>query len=135
MISFRFHLVSIVAVFLALAIGIIVGSTVIDRAIVEGLRNRVDEVSANLDERQAANDALSGEVDQLQTWVTDAGPFAVDGRLQGAFTVLITDAGVDEGPVDRTLELLDQAGARVRGVLTVDGSWTLGDDETRAALA
>ena len=38
MISFRFHVVSITAVFLAIAIGVVVGSTYVDGAIVDGLR-------------------------------------------------------------------------------------------------
>jgi len=135
LISFRFHIVSIVAVFLALAIGIVVGSTVIDRAIVEGLRNRVDEVSDNLDERQADNDALQQEVDDLTDFTNESAPLSVDGRLADTVTVVVTDDGVDRDPVDRTIELLGQAGSTVRGVLTIDGSWTLDDDETQAALA
>lgn len=135
MISFRFHVVSIVAVFLALAIGIVVGSTVIDRAIVDGLRSRVDEVSANLDERQAENDALAEDVDRLETWVSEASPFSVTDRLGGTFTVVVADRGVDQGPIEATIELLEAAGATVRGRLTVDGSWTLEDDEARAAMA
>lgn len=135
MISFRFHIVSIVAVFLALAIGIVVGSTVIDRAIVEGLRNRVDEVSDNLDQRQADNDALQEEVDDLTDFTDQSAALSVDGRLAGTVTVVVTDDGVDRDPVDRTIELLGQAGSTVRGVLTIDGSWTLEDDEAQAALA
>jgi len=135
LISFRFHMVSIVAVFLALAIGIVVGSTVIDRAIVEGLRSRVDEVSDNLDERQAANDELQGEVGALTEFTDQAAALSVDGRLTDTVTVVVTDAGVDREPVDRTIELLARAGSTVRGVLTVDGSWALEDDLTQAALA
>ena len=128
-------MVSIVAVFLALAIGIVVGSTVIDRAIVEGLRSRVDEVSDNLDERQAANDELQGEVGALTEFTDQAAALSVDGRLTDTVTVVVTDAGVDREPVDRTIELLARAGSTVRGVLTVDGSWALEDDLTQAALA
>jgi hypothetical protein len=135
LISFRFHIVSIVAVFLALAIGIVVGSTVIDRAIVEGLRNRVDTVSNNLDERQAANDELETQVDQLEGFVGDAAAITVDGRLAGTVAVVITDEGVDRDPVDQTIELLAQSGSTVRGVLTIDNSWTLEDPEQQAALA
>lgn len=128
-------MVSIVAVFLALAIGIVVGSTVIDRAIVEGLRSRVDEVSDNLDERQAANDELQGEVDDLTEFTDQSAALSVDGRLTDTVTVVITDDGVDRDPVDRTIELLAQAGSTVRGVLKVDASWALEDDATQAALA
>jgi hypothetical protein len=135
LISFRFHIVSLVAVFLALAIGIVVGSTVIDRAIVEGLRNRVDEVRNNLDERQAANDALQAQVDDLEAFANDAAAFTVDSRLPGTVAVVVTDEGVDRDPVDRTIDLLGQAGSTVRGVLTVDSSWVLDDPEQAAALA
>ena len=135
MISFRFHIVSIVAVFLALAIGIVVGSTVIDRAIVEGLRNRVDEVRDNLDERQAANDELQGQVDDLTDFTNQSALLSVDDRLAETVTVVVTDEGVDREPVDRTIELLGQAGSTVRGVLTIDGSWTLEDEDAQAALA
>ena len=53
MISFRFHVVSLTAVFLAIAIGVIVGTTYVDRAVVENLEHRIDTVSENLDERRA----------------------------------------------------------------------------------
>jgi hypothetical protein len=135
LISFRFHIVSIVAVFLALAIGIVVGSTVIDQGIVDTLENRVEDVRGNLREREEANDRLSGQVNDLQNFVDDSAAFSVDGRLNGTVAVVVTDRGIDDGPVDRTVELLGQAGAAVRGVLTVQPSWDLADEERRTNLA
>ena len=44
MINFRFHLVSLVAVFLALGLGILVGSTVIDQGIVNRLDSEINHV-------------------------------------------------------------------------------------------
>ena len=41
-ISFRYHLVSIVAVFLALALGIVVGTTALNGPITKDLRNQVE---------------------------------------------------------------------------------------------
>jgi Copper transport outer membrane protein, MctB len=135
LISFRFHIVSIVAVFLALAIGIVVGSTVIDRAIVEGLRNRVDEVSDNLDQRRADNDRLSEQVDGLEGWITEAGPAIGDDRLSDTVSIVVTEDGVDRDPVDATTDMLTEAGSTVRGVLTLDPSWALDDPELQAGLA
>ena len=135
MISFRFHVISVVAVFLALAVGIVIGSTVIDQTIVGGLRDRVEDVRANLDARQEANDRLSEEVDHLEAFVEDGGALAVEGRLDDTAAVVITDRGIDGGPVERTVALLGQAGAGVRAVLTLDDSWTLEEAETREALA
>ncbi|HYH28079.1 MAG TPA: copper transporter, partial [Actinomycetota bacterium] len=45
MISFRFHLVSLVAVFLALGLGILAGTTVLDRQIVSQLERQTDRLS------------------------------------------------------------------------------------------
>ena len=42
MINFRFHIVSLIAVFLALALGIVMGATVVNRAIVDRLNRHSD---------------------------------------------------------------------------------------------
>ena len=46
MINFRFHIVSLIGIFLALALGIVIGAGVIDRGIVDTLDNRLDNVEA-----------------------------------------------------------------------------------------
>ena len=47
MIDFRYHLVSIISVFLALAVGIVVGTTALNGVIVDDLRQRVDGLAAD----------------------------------------------------------------------------------------
>ena len=42
MINFRFHLVSLIAIFLALALGVVIGAGVIDRGVVDTLDNRLN---------------------------------------------------------------------------------------------
>jgi hypothetical protein len=134
-ISFRYHLVSLVAAFLALAVGIVIGSTLADRAIVDGLRSRVESVSANLDERQAANDRLQAENDRLSAYVEDgSGRFVAD-ELTGQSVVVVVEQGVDGGAVDRTVGLLGEAGALVRARVDVRPDWVLDDPETRTELA
>jgi hypothetical protein len=135
LISFRFHLVTIVAIFLALAVGVVVGSTVIDQGIVDTLENRVEDVRANLEARERVNDELRQEVEDLESFVEDSARFSVTGRLTDAVAVVVVDRGIDNAPVDRTIELLDQAGAAVRGVLTVQPAWDLDDEERQASLA
>ena len=69
MISFRYHIVSIVAVFLALALGIVVGTTALNGPITKDLRRQVNDAK---DQR----DALAAQVKVLQGQVDDAGQFA-----------------------------------------------------------
>jgi hypothetical protein len=134
-ISFRFHLVSLVAAFLALAVGIVIGTTLADRAIIDGLRSRVDTVSANLDERQAANERLQAENEGLRDYLDQAGAGLVDDDLTGQPVVVVSAAGVDGDVVDRTVARLQDAGAEVRGRVGVRPEWALDEPELRAELA
>src|SRR5215217_980372 len=102
MLTFRYHLVTLVAVFLALAVGVVVGSTFVGPAVVESLRNQVDDVSATLDERKAANDRLSDQNEQLQEVIDEAAPYAVEGRLDGTSVLVVADRGVSEDVVVQT---------------------------------
>ena len=55
MIDFRYHLVSIVAVFLALAIGIVVGSTALKPAVLSGLQKTANAEKKRIDALYAQN--------------------------------------------------------------------------------
>ena len=59
MINFRFHVVSLIAIFLALALGVVIGAGVIDRGVVDTLNSRLDRVEAKSDRIQSENDKLS----------------------------------------------------------------------------
>ncbi|MEZ5169715.1 MAG: copper transporter [Acidimicrobiia bacterium] len=135
MINFRFHLVSLIAVFLALALGIVIGSTLIDRAIVDALRNRIDTVESNLDDRVAANDALRSEVDRQQEYVDGSAPYALDGRLSEVPVVVLAAAGVDDDIVSDTVDALRQAGGSVPGIVWLTDAWSLDSDDEVEALA
>ena len=56
MINFRFHLVSLIAVFLALAVGIVMGYGVLGQPTVDTLQRRIDNVEANANRIRREND-------------------------------------------------------------------------------
>src|SRR5260221_13324960 len=99
MINFRFHLVSLVAVSLALAVGIVVGASIVNRAIVDGLNNRIDKVEKNADTQRNANRALSASAQQLQSYLQTAAPYVVEGRLTAVPVVVVAERGVDRTAV------------------------------------
>jgi hypothetical protein len=135
MISFRFHIVSITAVFLAIAIGVIVGTTYVDRAVVDTLETRVDRVSKNLDARQAEIDDLSDQVHDLRGYAGASAPFAVSGRLHDVPLVLVAVRGVSSDAANQTVALARKAGASVPGVAWLEEKWTLSDAADHDALA
>lgn len=93
MISFRYHVVSIVAVFLALALGVVVGTTALNGPITTDLRNKVDA----LNKAHAADSQQSQQLQQqLNTSNQFAGTFAskvVAGALTGEQVIMISMPG------------------------------------------
>lgn len=111
MINFRFHVVSIVAIFLALAVGVVFGSTVVDSEIVKGLRSDIRTSELEVSRTRAENERLKSVNDRHQGYMESTAPFAVDARLDGDAVLLIAERGIDEAVVDDQRVLLEIAGA------------------------
>lgn len=135
MINFRYHLASLIAVFLALALGVVVGSTVVDRAIVSGLRDRVDSVEKNAERRKAENDQLRSDLGRSQGAMGSLAPYALAGSLRGSNVAIVAVRGIDSAPVQETTNLVQQAGARSPGVLWLEGAWDLANRNDVDAVA
>jgi hypothetical protein len=135
MISFRFHLVSLVAVFMALGLGILAGTTVLNRGIVAQLERQTNDLLQQT-ERDRANVArLEGRVRQLEEYGEQTLPYLVDGRLSGQDAVLITQEGTDDTAINRVVEGLEAAGAEVKALLSVGARMALPAEDDRQDLA
>jgi hypothetical protein len=134
MINFRFHVVSIIAIFLALALGVVIGAGVIDRGVVDALDNRLDTVEARSERIKDENSALSTANDQLSGAIGDLQPFAVSGRLPGDDVGVIAVRGVDGDRVTATITSLQQADATATGTLWLEDKWKLDNEDDVKAL-
>ncbi len=123
MISIRYHVFSLVAVFLALTIGLAAGSTVVKESIVDNLRDNQDRLESELDELQAANAELELRVARLEQ--TDLrlryeGPAVLlDARLLGMTVVLVTGEGLDDQVRADVRQTFTDAGAEAAGEIEV----------------
>lgn len=135
MISFRFHLVSLIGVFLALSIGIAIGATVVNEATVSQLENQVDAVDERAKTTNAANDRLRADVERWESFAEQAGDELVQGRLGGTDVLLVGVQGIDRGPVDRLRQSIVAAGARVQGTVWFTSKLKLDDPAHVNALA
>src|SRR5205823_935336 len=122
-INFRYHLVSLIAVFLALAIGIVAGSTVIKESILDQTQQNLDQAEKNLKQIEDTNAALQAELDQLKSrddalqraGVADL----LDGRLAGMSVLFVKVDGVDDNVATALRRSFDGAGATVIGTVTL----------------
>lgn len=115
MVDFRYHVVSIVAVFLALGIGIVFGTTVIDRALLENLDRNVTRLTADKRELEAERRELTERIADAEAWGEAVAPTLVRGVLSGERVVVVAAPGVDKGLRDGVAEQLGDAGATVVG--------------------
>jgi Copper transport outer membrane protein, MctB len=127
MINFRFHIASLIAIFLALALGVVMGSTVIDRAIVDGLRSRINLVEDNVDKERARNNDLQDQVDNLNLYTAQSAAYAVRNELNDQSVDIVAERGLDEEAVTAQADMLRGAGATVPGVLWLESAWNLTD--------
>ena len=135
MISLRYHIVSLVAVFLALALGIVVGSTVLQEGTVSVLRATSERVRQESDRNSRENVSLRQEVSRLQSFGVSVLPELVQGRLRGRSVVLVDTDKADSGMRDSVRKVLEDAGAEVDGQITfADARLALGADADRTAM-
>lgn len=125
MISFRFHLVSLVAVFLALGLGVLTGTTVLNRGIVTQLEQRTDQLAETSGRLREEVRDLQTESDRWSRFGEQVMEYVVDGRLAGTEAVLITQEGTDTAGIDRVRRGLDAAGAELQAVLSIDDRMAL----------
>jgi hypothetical protein len=112
LISFRYHLVTIVAVFLALGLGLLAGTTVINRVLVNRLRSQTDQATTRADAAERARAELQDEVKALV-------PSIVADKLLSTNAVIVTYEGSDGTTLDQAQASLKAAGANVLGVLPI----------------
>ncbi|MGH9188622.1 MAG: copper transporter [Acidimicrobiales bacterium] len=117
MINLRYHIVSLVAVFLALGMGILVGTTVIDRVTVEALSAKLDDVRGSVGAIEGQNRQLADQVKIGRDFADQARDLAVRGVLKDVPVLVMAVAGVDRKPVDVLAHGLATAGAVNQGTL------------------
>jgi len=134
-INLRYHIVSLVAVFLALGMGIVMGTTVIERVTVDALNSRLNDVQAAVNDMRAENRRLGEEVKIGRDFADQARDHLVDGELRGVPVLVVAVSGVDRKPVDALREALVNAGATVEGTVWFNTKMRLETEGDVRALA
>lgn len=132
MISFRYHLVSIVAVLLALSLGVLVGASVLDKGLVQTLKDDTAEAQARADQLQEDLRVLEAQQEAAEEELL---PFVLGGRLAGDRVVVVAAETAPEEVLVGARRALDAAGADVTGVLMVGARVAAATQEDAAALA
>lgn len=125
MISWRYHVVSLVAVVLAFGLGILAGTSVLDDRFVR-------ELERNNRQTRQERDAAVALADLYERSAIGLQPTLRDGVLVGEAAVVVTMEGVDR-PAQRTVDELTTAGVEVLATLQLTRRVAEPDTEENAA--
>ena len=119
MISFRYHVVSIVAVFLALALGIVVGTTALSGPITKDLRRQLTDAQTQRDGLATQVKSLQGQVDDADQFAATYGTQLVSGALRGKRVLVVALPGTTDGMRSGVTRQVAAAGATISGQVTL----------------
>lgn len=124
MIDFRYHLVSLIAVFLALACGIVLGAGPLREAIGDTVSGRNAELTAQVAQLTTERDAAAADVKAANGALDAAGDGLLAGTLPGYRVAVVALGAVDDQVASAVDARLAQAGAQVVSHVTLAGAWT-----------
>jgi len=124
MVDFRYHLVSLVAVFLALACGIVLGAGPLRTAIGDTVSGRNAALTAQNAQLTTERDAAVADEKAATAALDTAGAGLLAGTLPGYRVAVVSLGTVDAGVAKAVDTRLAQAGAQVVSHVTLAPAWT-----------
>ncbi|RBY90072.1 copper transporter [Blastococcus sp. TBT05-19] len=133
MIDFRYHLVSLIAVFLAVALGIVIGTTQLNQPILNDIENQVTALEKDKRSLEDRTQQLQAELDTAEGFQEAVAPTLVAGALADRSVLLLAaDEEVAPETVELVTALIQEAGGSVSGVLRLRPEYT--DPSTATSL-
>jgi len=122
-IDFRYHLVSIVSIFMALAVGIVLGAGPLKGDIGTRLTEQMTALRAEKTQLRTDLDTVRRDAAARDTFSAAMAPAVMKGRLAGKTVALVVAPGVDADLVKSVTGSLASAGARVGSTVTLTDNW------------
>jgi hypothetical protein len=135
MIDFRYHLISLIAVILALALGILAGSGFLGGPLLEQLQSQVTDFRGEARDLRAEISEQDVKLDQSEEFARAAEPFMTRGQLAGDEIVLFQFEGTDGRLIDGVTQALADAGAQIITQITLTKKLSLGSAPVQDELS
>jgi hypothetical protein len=134
-IDFRYHLVSIVAVFLALAIGIVLGSTELQGPTYNLLNQTTGRLQAELNQADGQRNTAQAQASLGESYAEAVEPVVLHNLLAGQRLLIVTEPGASAQVVTAISDAATQfAGATVTGEIALQPKFFDTSDTTQDYL-
>lgn len=136
MIDFRYHIVSLISVFIALAVGVILGAGPLKESIGDQLTGQVDSLRADREQMRADLDQLEKQYDQSRASNYNLATQLSKDSLKDVAVAVVELGDRSERNKTDVAQLVQSAGGNVVAELSVNDSWFAGSEkEVRAGYA
>jgi Copper transport outer membrane protein, MctB len=133
-IDFRYHVVSIVAVFLALAIGIVLGSTELQGPTFNILNHTTAKLQNEYDQARSQLATAQSQANQGEQYAAAVEPAVLRDLLPGERLLIVTEPGAQPQVVSGIAAAAADAGASVTGQIALQPKFFDTSDTTRDSL-
>ena len=134
MYNLRYHLASLVAVFLALALGLVLGGLVVQQGtFTKQQKALVGSLQRDFRKQKSDNTRLRREAKAKDVFSTQMISAWMTGRLKGRTVVVITSGAEDEGAAEAEATI-KEAGGKAVVVTLLDEEFGLGDETVAKAV-
>lgn len=123
-IDFRYHIVSLISVFLALAVGIALGAGPLKEAIGDSLTGQVEQLRQEKDDLRSALSRSEEDLTNTESFVDQSAAQILPGLLTDKRVAVVTLGEISEETTAGVDARLLQAGATVTGHVGVTNTWT-----------
>ena len=118
MINFRYHVVSLTAVFLALAIGLVVGTAALNGPVADSLKSQITALNKDNGNKRDQINQYREELNSNQVFATEVAPALLNGKLTGRKLLVVELPGTADY-AEGVVSMLKVAGATVTARVTV----------------
>ncbi|KWV30376.1 copper transporter [Micromonospora rifamycinica] len=129
MINFRYHVVSLTAVFLALAIGLVVGTAALNGPVADSLKETVNSLRKDNQQMRQSVNSLQKELDLEEDFAAEMAQIILPGKLTGK-RVMVLSLPTGREHTEGVLKSLQTAGATVTGRVDVQDKFVNPDNNT-----
>lgn len=130
MVDFRYHLVSLMAVLIALTVGVVLGAGPLQGKLSSTLNDRVAQLSERQTELTKESERLKDAVNNRNVYINGLADAQLPGVLSDTKVAVVTTFNVDEEDVKQTVGYLKKASAQIVSEVTLSDNWFAPDKES-----
>jgi hypothetical protein len=118
-INFRYHLVSLTAVFLALTVGLILGTAALNGPAIEAFESNIQSLRDSNEQLRDQAEQMEKDLEDDQAFANAVAPSYLAGQLTAKNVLVVALPGSDTAQIDGVVEMLGYAGATVSGRISI----------------